>query len=311
MRVLAIDHGSARAGTAICDPTGTIVRPLGVISPPDAARGRARWRPSAGAELVVVGLPVSLDGSEGEQAEAARAFRDRARGNRRRAGRDLRRAADDADGRGAADAAAPGAAADALAAAHLLESYSALRGAGSRPMSRTERRSASPRTRTGTSARRRAERGARSSPRRAEGALARQRRSRPSSAGVSADGARERAAGPAAQARARAASDALRPVASRATAASEPRARRAADARPSPRRHASARQPRRPDPGRGDLARTRRGDFGRIARRGGDRDRCFAVAGDLRARGKRLDRRDGGGSTPTPAAEAAQRTRRA
>ena len=47
MRVLAIDHGDVRAGTAICDPSGTIVRPLGVVSPPDpaeAARVAARAR---------------------------------------------------------------------------------------------------------------------------------------------------------------------------------------------------------------------------------------------------------------------------
>ena len=73
MRVLAIDHGDVRAGTAICDPSGTIVRPLGVVSPPDPAEA-ARVAREQGAELIVVGLPVSLDGTEREQAAAARAF---------------------------------------------------------------------------------------------------------------------------------------------------------------------------------------------------------------------------------------------
>ena len=75
MRVLAIDHGDARAGTAICDPSETIVRPLGVISPPDAGEA-ARVATEEGAELIVVGLPVSLDGTERDQAAAAREFAD-------------------------------------------------------------------------------------------------------------------------------------------------------------------------------------------------------------------------------------------
>ena len=94
MRIIAIDHGNARAGCAICDPSETITRPLGVVEPPDPA-AVARLASAEEAELIVVGLPVSLDGSEGEQAATARALR---RGSLRRhgdPGRDLRRAADD------------------------------------------------------------------------------------------------------------------------------------------------------------------------------------------------------------------------
>jgi putative Holliday junction resolvase len=121
MRVLAIDHGSARAGCAISDPTGTIARPLGVIEPPSpgaVAKIAAEHR----AELLIVGLPVSLSGEEGRQAAEARAFRDALA-----AVVDLpvetyderltTRLAESSARRGAT--AAP----DALAAAHLLESY--------------------------------------------------------------------------------------------------------------------------------------------------------------------------------------------
>ena len=73
MRVLAIDHGEARAGAAICDPSGTVVRPLAVISPPGADQV-VRLAEAEGAEVIVVGLPVSLDGVEREQAAAARAL---------------------------------------------------------------------------------------------------------------------------------------------------------------------------------------------------------------------------------------------
>src|SRR5215213_4863426 len=74
MRVLAIDHGAARAGYAVSDPTGTIARPLGVIEPPEPQKA-AELVVEHDADLVVVGLPVSLDGSEGQQAADARAFR--------------------------------------------------------------------------------------------------------------------------------------------------------------------------------------------------------------------------------------------
>ena len=73
MRVLALDHGAARCGCAVSDPTGTISRPLEPISPPDPA-AVAGLSGELGVELIVVGLPVSLDGSEGAQAAEARGF---------------------------------------------------------------------------------------------------------------------------------------------------------------------------------------------------------------------------------------------
>lgn len=73
MRVLAIDHGSARCGCALSDPSGTIVRPIEPISPPDPA-AVATLVAEHGVEMVVVGLPVSLDGTEGTQAAEARRF---------------------------------------------------------------------------------------------------------------------------------------------------------------------------------------------------------------------------------------------
>jgi len=71
--VLAIDYGIARSGCAISDPTGTLVTPLDAIEPSDAeaVAGLARERE---AELVVVGLPRTLAGEEGEQAERSKAF---------------------------------------------------------------------------------------------------------------------------------------------------------------------------------------------------------------------------------------------
>ena len=128
MRVLAIDHGDVRAGTAVCDPSGTIVRPLGVISPPDPAEA-ARLATEEGAELVVVGLPVSLDGAERAQAAAARGFADALAAEL--GGIPVETYDERLTSRMAAERTRGGATApaDALAAAHLLESYLASRSA--------------------------------------------------------------------------------------------------------------------------------------------------------------------------------------
>src|SRR5687768_15367141 len=73
MRVLGLDYGAVRCGCAISDPTGTVVRPLSAIEPPSPDRV-AKLVSEHGAERVVVGLPVSLSGEEGEQARVSREF---------------------------------------------------------------------------------------------------------------------------------------------------------------------------------------------------------------------------------------------
>lgn len=77
MRILALDHGSARCGVAICDPTGTVVTPLEVVARPDSKDGQRALAELAArhqAERVLVGLPLLAGGEEGAQAAAARAF---------------------------------------------------------------------------------------------------------------------------------------------------------------------------------------------------------------------------------------------
>lgn len=121
MRVLAIDPGAARAGSAVSDPTGTIARPLGVIEPPEPQKA-AELVAEHDADLVVIGLPVSLDGTEGTQAAEARAFRDELAAivDVPVETYDERLTTRLAETSARSGASAP---ADALAAAHLLESY--------------------------------------------------------------------------------------------------------------------------------------------------------------------------------------------
>ncbi len=131
MRILALDHGTARCGCAISDQTGTVARPLPVIEPP-AARAVAELVAEHEVELVVVGLPIGLSGEEGPQAGLARAFRDEIaklvdvpvdtydeRLTTRLAQRTARSGA--------------AAAEDSIAAAHILEGFLAWHEAGGRP----------------------------------------------------------------------------------------------------------------------------------------------------------------------------------
>lgn len=71
--MLALDHGTARIGCAISDPSGTLATPLPVIEPPEA-RAVSELVSEHAVERVVVGLPVSLSGEEGSQAALARTF---------------------------------------------------------------------------------------------------------------------------------------------------------------------------------------------------------------------------------------------
>jgi putative pre-16S rRNA nuclease len=121
-RVLALDHGEARCGCAISDPSGVLATPLAAIERPDTKKGLARVARLAeeqGAERVVVGLPLTLSGAEGAQAAAAREFAERLQRrvsipvelhDERLTTRLAERTGGSAD-------------ADSRAAAHLLESY--------------------------------------------------------------------------------------------------------------------------------------------------------------------------------------------
>jgi putative Holliday junction resolvase len=128
-RVLALDHGSARCGCAISDPSGTLATPLPAVERPDTRRGLAAIAhlvEEQGAERVIVGLPVTLSGDEGTQAGEARTFAERLE---RRLSvpvelhdeRLTTRLAERTGGEGDADS---------RAAAHLLESYLARSAAG-------------------------------------------------------------------------------------------------------------------------------------------------------------------------------------
>ena len=121
-RVLALDHGSARCGVAVSDPSGILATPLPAVERPETERGLAALAElvrETGATRVIVGLPRTLSGEEGPQAAAARSFAGRvARAvdvpvdlhDERLTTRQAQRSGGEADE-------------DSRAAAHLLESW--------------------------------------------------------------------------------------------------------------------------------------------------------------------------------------------
>jgi putative Holliday junction resolvase len=82
MRVLAVDLGAKRIGTAISDELGITVRGVETIRRSSVARDLAKLKllvEELRAEAVVVGLPLRMDGSIGDAAKGALSFVDRLR----------------------------------------------------------------------------------------------------------------------------------------------------------------------------------------------------------------------------------------
>jgi putative Holliday junction resolvase len=122
VKVLALDYGRARTGVAVSDPTGTIARPLGVVERAGSGAGLAQVAKMIGeqeVELVVVGLPLTLRGERGQQADETDRFVE--------ALRDVTDVPvvmfDERFTTALAEQAPAGAPEDARAAAHLLTNY--------------------------------------------------------------------------------------------------------------------------------------------------------------------------------------------
>lgn len=123
MKVMALDYGSARTGVAVSDPTGTLARPLGIVERAGSEPGLERLAElvaSEGAERVVVGLPLTLRGEHGLQAQETERFVEALRA---RIGVPVESFDERFTTRLAAALADGDAPEDARAAAHLLSGY--------------------------------------------------------------------------------------------------------------------------------------------------------------------------------------------
>lgn len=75
MRVLALDIGERRVGVAVSDPSGRVATPAKILNAAalNDARAVRRLLDDYEPDLVLVGLPLSMDGTEGPQARRVRA----------------------------------------------------------------------------------------------------------------------------------------------------------------------------------------------------------------------------------------------
>lgn len=74
MIILGVDYGYVRTGLAICDAMEILASPIGTIKEtymPKVADKIVEEANARLAELVVVGLPLNMDGSRGEHAAAS------------------------------------------------------------------------------------------------------------------------------------------------------------------------------------------------------------------------------------------------
>ncbi|NPA17489.1 MAG: Holliday junction resolvase RuvX [Aquificae bacterium] len=74
-RVLALDVGNKRIGVAVCDPLGISANPLPPIQNDEKVFGKIKQLiDQYDVGIVVIGLPLTLKGEEGEQAKITREF---------------------------------------------------------------------------------------------------------------------------------------------------------------------------------------------------------------------------------------------
>jgi putative holliday junction resolvase len=80
MRIMALDYGSRTVGVAMTDPLGITVQPSETITRKQENHLRKTYSRieeivrECGVELIVIGLPLNMDGTEGERAVLCRQF---------------------------------------------------------------------------------------------------------------------------------------------------------------------------------------------------------------------------------------------
>ena len=78
MRIMAIDYGDAHTGVAVSDPTGLLAGFTATVNayrPETVAERIAALAEEHGAEELVLGHPVNMDGTLGPRSEKARAMK--------------------------------------------------------------------------------------------------------------------------------------------------------------------------------------------------------------------------------------------
>lgn len=82
MKILAVDFGDSRTGIAICDRGELLASPVCVIEEkhfPTTIQKTVAQAEEQGAELIVVGHPLNMDGSKGPRAQLCEEFAEKLR----------------------------------------------------------------------------------------------------------------------------------------------------------------------------------------------------------------------------------------
>ena len=77
MKILAVDYGDTRTGLAVSDNLEFLASPVGTLTERNAQRLAQKVADSAkeqGAKLIVVGLPINMNGTRGPRAEKCEEF---------------------------------------------------------------------------------------------------------------------------------------------------------------------------------------------------------------------------------------------
>ena len=77
MKIMSVDYGDARTGLAVCDRTEFLASPIGTIEERNAqilAMKVAHMAEQYEVGMIVIGLPINMNGSEGPRAQKCRAF---------------------------------------------------------------------------------------------------------------------------------------------------------------------------------------------------------------------------------------------
>ena len=75
MKIMAVDYGEARTGLSVCDRTETLASPVGIIEEKSIAKVAEKIVYASRefeVKMLVIGLPMNMDGTEGARAKKSR-----------------------------------------------------------------------------------------------------------------------------------------------------------------------------------------------------------------------------------------------
>jgi len=78
-RIVSVDYGTRRVGLAVADPLRLFAQPFGTFAPDEAVEALRALQRADGIATIVVGWPLTPEGTEGAATERVRPFFNRLR----------------------------------------------------------------------------------------------------------------------------------------------------------------------------------------------------------------------------------------